>query len=108
MGNKKKLDVKLTDQVFVLSQGHGTVIKVLPDRSFVVKVPGRGEVHYTPYGTVGAAEDVRVFWEDPMITVPPKNPRLWAAFRRLALVLYDELEQLDKAGVIREGPDGTD
>jgi hypothetical protein len=108
MVEKKLLKLRLTDRVFVLNyQAYGTVVKVLPDGSFVVNIPGRGDVHFTAYGTVGSGSDVRVFFENPIVIIPPSNTRLWEAYKRLTKVLYDELVKLDAVGGIREGSNGA-
>jgi hypothetical protein len=95
---KKKLNVHITDRVYVMGQGYGSVTKVLPEGGFVVNVPGRGEAHYTAEGTVGAGGDVRIFFEDPVIVIPSKNTRLWQAFKKTAAALYGELVKLDNEG----------
>jgi hypothetical protein len=90
-----------------MGQGYGNVVKILPNNGgFVVNVPGRGELHYTVYGTIGVSSDVRVYYQDPVIVVPTKNDRLWLAYKRLTKALYDELVKLDVARFINDGSDG--
>ncbi|MDR1872028.1 MAG: hypothetical protein LBS60_08975 [Deltaproteobacteria bacterium] len=97
-----KLNVKITDKVFVIGQGYGTVTKVLSDGGFVVKVEGRGEQHYSAIGTLGSAKDQRIFWQDPFVVTPPNNTRLWKAYVRLTTILFNELMELDKTGNLHD------
>jgi hypothetical protein len=97
-----KLEVRVTDSVFILGQGVGTVTKVLPDGSFVVKVQNRGEQHYSVYGTLGSASDQRVFYQDPILVTPPRNDRLWRVYSRITKSLYNELMALDRVGGISD------
>jgi hypothetical protein len=99
-----KLELRKKDQVFVLGVGNGQVSKVAPDGSFDVKIAG-GEGHYSPEGTVGTSPVQRVFYHDPLVVLPPKNPCLWAAYRKLTKVLFTELMALEAKGEITDVED---
>jgi hypothetical protein len=102
----EKLDLRLMDPVFVLGYGQGTVTRVLPDGGFIVNVPGRGERHYTVFGTLGAGQDRRLYYHDPIIREPPKDPAFWRAWRRICLSVYESLDSLYRQGdAPPEGPD---
>lgn len=96
-----RLDLRKKDNVFILGVGNGQVSKVAPDGSFDVKVAG-GEGHYSPDGTVGSSSVQRVFYHDPIVVIPPKNPRMWAAYRKLTQVLFAELMELEARGEIAD------
>ena len=91
------MEVKKGDQLFALIQGAGTVMRVGPDGSFVLS-SGRGETQYTAEGTIGASQARRVFYHDPVVVVPCKDPDLWETYVRLTRKLFKELEGLKAKG----------
>lgn len=97
-----KMNVSPKQLVHVLALGAGQVTKVFPDGSFDVKIGGYGEPHFTPDGCLGQSDVRRVYYQDPIVIEPPDNPRLWAAFKRLAAVVYAELDRLDREGGISD------
>ena len=93
-----RLDLHLLDSVFVMGQGYGRVAKILPDGSFVVAVPGRGEQHFSAAGTLGSSLVRKLYYQDPIIVEPPKNKAVWLAYKRLAEALYKEVAALSGSG----------
>ena len=106
----RKLELTLTDSVFVLGQGSGRVVKVLPDNGgYVVAVPGRGEMHYSVSGTAGAGRDRRLYYHDPVLVDPPKDRGLWRAYSDMSLAVYGKLYKLFLGGEVPDdGPDEPD
>ena len=92
------MKVEKGDQVYVLGVGQATVTRVTPDGGFDVQARGHGEVHFSSDGRLGRSGVQRVFYYDPVILTPPKDARLWNAFRRLAGKLYEELVGLSDVG----------
>jgi len=92
------MKVKQGDQVFVLGLGAGQVTRVGPDGTFVVGVSGRGEMHYTANGTIGASQARRVYWHDPVVVTPCKDQDLWETYVRMSRRLFKELEGLKAKG----------
>jgi hypothetical protein len=102
-----KLDLRLTDKVFVLGHGEGEVVRVLDsDGGYVVSVPGRGEQRFSVYGTIGGATDRRLFYHNPILVDPPKDKRFWGAYRALTYALYNALVSMRENGRMPDGPDG--
>jgi hypothetical protein len=97
----------LKDKPYVLGQGLGEVVSVLPDNGgYVVEVPSRGQQHYTLEGKVGSSSDRRLFYHNPVLVDPPKNPKVWNLFRALSLQLYSKLSDMYLNGELPdEGPD---
>lgn len=94
------MQVKVKQIVHVLALGSGQVTRVFPDSSFDVKIGGYGEMHFSAEGQIGQSGVQRVFYQDPMLIIPPNNPKLWASFRQMALSMYAELAKLEAAGMI--------
>jgi len=94
------MQVKIKQVVHVLALGAGQVTRIFPDGSFDVKVGGYGEMHFSSEGQIGQSGVQRVFYQDPMLIVPPDNPKLWAAFKQIASAMYAELIKLQAAGEI--------
>ena len=92
------VEVKIGDTVFVLGFGHATVTSISDDGSFTVKVGRSGTQLIRSGGYIGNSR--RVFWHDPFIIVPPKDDRLWQAFRSMALNDYAQLVELFRSGSI--------
>ncbi|MDR1314788.1 MAG: hypothetical protein LBQ12_14145 [Deltaproteobacteria bacterium] len=93
------------DKAFVLGKGYGKVSTVLPDGSFEVKIENYGYMHFTRDGAAGGSGLKRVFYDDPVIVEPVRNEYLWAAYKRLAKALFDELTGLAAVGQLPEIPD---
>jgi hypothetical protein len=87
----QKMELGTGSPCYVLGYGPGTVTRVLPDGSFVVNVPGRGERTYTSYGTFGSGPDRKVYYHNPILFEPPKDPSLWRAWKRIAIDLFGSL-----------------
>lgn len=83
--------VKINDTVFVLGVGVGVVTRVTADGGFYVKT-SRGENHYRTGGYTGLQR--RVYWQDPVFLLPPKNKKLWLAITKLSLTLYKSIVTL--------------
>jgi hypothetical protein len=93
------MDVRLSDSVYVLGFGPGTVVRVLPGAGgFVVNVPGRGDKHFTVDGCVGVGTDRRVYFQNPIVVEPPRNKKLWDAYVDLSRRLFELIGRLDKSG----------
>lgn len=96
------VQVNKGDTVWVLGIGQGVVTLVSPDGSFRVKT-GYGETHYARGGLVGTQR--RVFWADPVVVVPPKDPVIWGVYKRMAEHLYEELLFIQTKGRLPDEED---
>lgn len=87
-----KLDLTVGDSVFILGKGAGRVERVNIDGGFEVSVPGRTTPLYLQAdGTIGGSGRQMAYYYDPIIVSPMKDLRLWAAYKRIAAQLYEEL-----------------
>jgi hypothetical protein len=92
-------EVRVKDEVFVLHHGKARVESRTPDDGgFNVRLAGHGVMHYSRTGCPGASTKRVVYWHDPLLIEPPRDPALWAAFVRMATVLYNDLSAWRKEG----------
>jgi len=101
------MQVKIKQVVHVLALGSGQVTRIFPDGSFDVKIGGYGEMHFSAEGQIGQSGVQRVFYQDPMLIAPPDNPKLWAAFKQMAMTMYAELAKLQAVGGL-SGKEGSE
>jgi hypothetical protein len=87
------LEVKLNDQLWVQGLGYATVSRLQDNGGFYLKI-GQSEKLFTADGRIGHTGEQKVFYADPMIVVPPKSVDFWAAYKRVAKALYDEMAML--------------
>lgn len=91
------VQLAIGDVVFVLGIGAGTVVRIESDGGFTVRT-GNGQQHYRAGGKIGNVR--KVFWHDPLLVIPPRDLRLWNAFKAMAQSNYAQLVALFKSGAI--------
>ena len=100
-------EVQLRDEVFLLHRGKARVEARTPDDGgFILRVPGAGTMHFNRSGCQGASSRREVYWHNPFVAEPPKDPVLWAAFTRMAGELFETLKRWRREGWGDAGPDG--
>lgn len=80
-----KLDgnvLNLSDRVYDLVNGYGDVTDIT-NRGFTVTFYNRRRITFEVDGTVGNTR--RIFWHDPLILAPPKDPAEWNNLIRLVI-----------------------
>jgi hypothetical protein len=91
--------VQQGDKVHILTYGAATVTAVLPDNGgCMVQKPGQSPMHFGPGGCLGASDRRLLFWHDPLLIEPPKDPALWSAFKGMASLLYGNLLEWKAGG----------
>lgn len=85
------------DSVWVQGTGAGMVARVDDKGGFWVKLSG-GETYFRSGGYAGTTR--RVYWHDPILVNPPKNLKLWAAYRTMTQELFKQLDTLIKEGQV--------
>ena len=99
-------EVRVKDKVHVLhNPGYATVESKTDDGGFNVRIPGRCEMHFSRTGCQGASDKRMVYWHNPILVVPPKDPALWNAFVNMAEQLLAAVVAWRKEGW-GEGSDG--
>ena len=100
-------EVRIKDKVHVLHhRGYAVVESRTPDDGgFNVNLSGQGTVHFNRDRCPGASDRRMVYWHDPLLFDPPKDPVLWNAFKAMAGQLYETLASWRKEGW-GEGSDG--
>jgi hypothetical protein len=90
------MNVHVSDDVYILGVGPGRVVRLVPDSGgFVVSVPGRGEIVFNSNGTQGAGSVRKVFFQNPVVVVPPANGAVWALYVDMTTRLFNLLMELD-------------
>ena len=76
------------------------------DGGFNVRLPGGGvAMHFNRNGCQGASNKRLVYWHNPILCDPPKDPALWSAFAAMAGQLFETVTAWRKEGW-GEGSDG--
>lgn len=74
-------------QVYDIILGIGTIVMVEADQSFVVKFTDGSRKRFSTGGMSGTTR--RIYWKNPIILDPGHDDRNWAAFVKMARILYD-------------------
>lgn len=90
--------VEKGDSVFVIGIGSGIVQSVSADGGFRIKTGG-GIITAMSGGFIGRVR--RVYWDNPFIISPPKNPKIWKAFKDMAHMNYNSIITLCKTGEVK-------
>lgn len=83
--------VNMGDPVYDIILGAGQVTGMHSGGSFVVKI-GSSESVYRDGGYFGNSR--RLYWSDPIVILPPKNRRVWSAYKSMTIKMYDMLKTL--------------
>lgn len=86
-----QLNVSVGDQIFHVSRGPGTVVRVNVDGGFEVQFANRGAFFFQKEGTSGGSSRQEVFHLNPIFINPPRDVNFWNDYVALAKHLYETM-----------------